>query len=157
MKELKITKRDGEEVEFDLNVFKNTISQLAMLDSNMLDNSKSTSAVGIHLNKIRPAGAGIYGTMKGNPLSWFDTMLGIDKPWVVAYKFPYDVINSNTKDNPKSLSWDDDRFDRRLDAEKYRLKKLIGYYTEVTPSPEKVSELEQELENIEEEHPEWII
>ena len=147
MKELKITKRDGQEVEFDL------------------DNSKSTSAVGIHLNKIRPDGAGIYGTLKGNPLSWFDTMLCIDKPWVVAYKFPYDVINSNAKDNPNSLTWEEDKFERRLDAEKASLEKQIEY---IKTSKEfydmdkelvfgMIRQLEYQLENIEEEHPEWII
>lgn len=133
-----------------------------------LDTASKSSGIGISLSQVRPQGMKIHNTYNGNnPINWFNNMFVGKKKWVVEYKFPFGVKHIDDEVQSGPPSWSDNRFERRIDAEKLSLKNQIQYikveqhseYNKLDKETifEIIKKLEQKLEKIEEEHPEWLI
>ena len=150
-------KRDGTELEIDMESISKTMDYLISFD---LTHS-SGSGTGISLTQLRPQGAQIISqtqSRNSNILNWFNNYTETDKKkWVVQYKSPFKVYHVDDENPPEPFSWGDDRYERRLDAEKFSLKKLIGYAETVVVNPKEVERLKAKLETIEKDHPEWLI
>ena len=77
------------------------------------------------------------------------------KPYLVLNTFPFDVKQLDPADYDKAQV--DGKIaisTRRIEAEKIRLKRLIEYYSDNTKEFMKYTE---ELENISDLHPEWVV
>lgn len=122
--------------------------------------SKNGSSIGISLAKVRPQGVQVWGTKtypngSGNPLNWF-------KSFLADQNYLYDTdkcgkVEKITDENKMQVRPDNEKvFKRRLEAEKYRLNHLKEFYL-AHGRWDIAEKLQKELENIEEEHPEWLI
>jgi len=146
-------------------------------------NSKIVSSLGVPLSKIRPLNttitsapptassmvmgvdvASMYPSSTSSYNSGGNLNFGslIDVPYLVSKDFPF-KIKVISKSDIKTIqnSFSDmidlmskyDGYGSRLEAEKQRIKKLIDATVDISI----VKELEKSLENIEVDHPEWLI
>jgi hypothetical protein len=129
---------------------------------------KQSGGVALYVDKIRPQGVSIsMSRQSGGIANWFNQFTVEKKKWVVQYKYPFKVYHVDDPNPPEPHSWGDDRYERRLEAEKLSLKYQInyiesGHHTEYNNLDKEtvfeiIKRLKTKLENIEEEHPEWLI
>jgi hypothetical protein len=140
------------------------IARQAKLDSisdNWIELSKHGTGVGIQVDRIRPVGASVGGN--GNPFNWLHKILDKNK-WAVLKNQPFTVSNIKDLDPPFRVP-DMEMFERRIDAEKASILFELEYIKtsgKFDDQPkelvfEYIGYLKGKLENLEEEHPEWVI
>jgi len=146
-------------------------------------NSKTTSSLGVPLSNIRPmnttissiqptASSMVIGmdvasmypnsvTYNNSSGSWGSNSL-IEFPYLVSKEAPFNlrILSKSEVRNIQSnfsemidIMGEYDGYGSRLEAEQQRIKKLI----DITKDTDEVKALEKALENIEIDHPEWLI